>query len=106
MAAAPNWKVYTSEGDYEAACKNPESAAVLASWLGDGATVRLGHRFTVWTEGSEQQPAAESWDFAAGLMLTRVQTRGREAQARANERRIADRIDGFDRDDLGDSGDR
>lgn len=86
MAAAPDWKVYTREGRYEAACKSPETAAAVASFLGEGTTVRWGHKFIVWAEGSEQQEAAESWDFAAGTMLTRVQTRERERSAARSAR--------------------
>ena len=52
MAASPQWKVYDPAGVYQAACKEPEAAAVLASMYGAGATIRLGHSRIVWTERS------------------------------------------------------
>jgi len=66
MAAAPFWKVYDAEGNYEAACKTPESAAALVAFLGDKATIRFDHskKCVVWTEGADGQ-AAESYDAVA-----------------------------------------
>jgi hypothetical protein len=64
MAAAPFWKVYTAFGNYEAACKSPEIAAVVVSVLGDGATIRAGHTKIVWTEGADGH-AGESYDAVA-----------------------------------------
>jgi hypothetical protein len=77
MAASPKFKVYDAQGEYQAACKRPEEAACLVTFLGDGATVRLEHRRVVWTEGSEAQPAAESYDKAAAIMLQRAGHYGR-----------------------------
>jgi len=44
MAAAPRFKVYDPQGKYQAACHEPEAAAVLAEWYGAGSTIRDGHR--------------------------------------------------------------
>lgn len=63
MASAPRYKIFNPEGEYVAACKYPEEAAALMTFLGDGAEIRDGHTKVVWTEGSELQPAAESYDF-------------------------------------------
>jgi hypothetical protein len=65
MASAPRFKVYDAQGNYQAACKEPEAAGVLVSFYGDGATIRDGHARVVWREGSEDQPASESYDHVA-----------------------------------------
>jgi hypothetical protein len=54
MAASPQWKVYDKHGAYQAACKEPEAAVVLAEWYGDGAVIRVGHRHVVWTVGADR----------------------------------------------------
>ena len=72
MAASPDYKVYGPGGLYEAACKHVESAAALVAFLGDGAQIRYRHRLTVWTEGSEPQPAAESYDYVASTVAARL----------------------------------
>lgn len=73
MAASPRWKVYSADGEYRAACKYPEDAASLVSFLGDGATLRDGHRVrdVVWREGAEDQPAGESFDHVAAVATAR-----------------------------------
>ncbi len=45
-----------------------EDAAGFVAFLGDGAVVKYRGK-VVWTEGQEKQPAGESYDFAAGVML-------------------------------------
>lgn len=72
MAASPEWKCYDADGKYEGAVKHAEMAAALVSVLGVGATVRHRHRHIVWREGAEEISAAESYDFAAGLMIERT----------------------------------
>lgn len=74
MAAAPQYKVYDSAGQYRAACKDPTDAAILAAALGDGTTIRNGHsaRSIVWTEGAEDQPAGESYDHVAMTIFERI----------------------------------
>lgn len=73
MAASPRWKVYRGS-EYLAACKHVEEAAVLVAFLGDGATIRLDHaaRFTVWTEGKEDQSAGESYDHVVSTVERRI----------------------------------
>lgn len=73
MAGSPDIKVYNAKGVYIAACKFYEDAAALAVLNGDGTTIRLGHhkRHTVWTEGKETIPAAESYDEATRIMRDR-----------------------------------
>jgi hypothetical protein len=67
MAQSPKWKVYDAGGTYQAACKEIEAAAALMGFYGDGATIRFDHAksTTVWTEGNEQQPALEGYDYVA-----------------------------------------
>lgn len=73
MASSPPWKVYDANGKYQAACKEVEAAAALIGFYGDGASIRLDHAksATVWLEGKEAQPAAESYDFVAQVVETR-----------------------------------
>jgi hypothetical protein len=64
MAGSPPWKVYSSSGEYRAAVRYVEDAAVLVVALGAGATIRHGHNVKdiVWREGDETQSASESYD--------------------------------------------
>lgn len=73
MANAPQWKVYDASGNYQAACKEIEAAAALIGFYGDGATIRFDHakKATVWTEGHEDRPAHESYDFVAEVAEAR-----------------------------------
>lgn len=64
MAASPRWKVYDAGGEYQAACKRPEEAAAVVSFLGNGATIRDGHKRIVWIEGPDNR-AHESYDAVA-----------------------------------------
>jgi len=74
MAASPRYKVYTPHGQYEGCTKHTSTAGCLASLLGEGATVRLGHRKmdTIWTEG-EDGYASESYDVASDIMQERIE---------------------------------
>ena len=73
MAASPRFKVYDADGQYQAACHEPEAAAVLASFYGEGCTIRDGHRekHTVWHEGIDGS-AGESFDHVAAVILSRL----------------------------------
>lgn len=73
MASAPTLKIYSPDGEYVAACKYATDAAALMALYGDGATIRDGHskRSTVWTEGAEDQPAAESYDHVHDVVQQR-----------------------------------
>jgi hypothetical protein len=72
MAASPKFKIYDANGQYQAACHEPEAAAVLVSFYGDGATIRDSHpaKYTVWTEGKDGL-AGESYDHVAQVVLQR-----------------------------------
>jgi len=72
VANSPNFKVYSPAGEYVAACKHAEDAACLAALYGDDATIRYRHRHVVWEEGNENQPADESYDYVAKVILDRV----------------------------------
>ncbi|MAH48202.1 hypothetical protein CMI37_20430 [Candidatus Pacearchaeota archaeon] len=61
MAASPQWKVYNVEGQYLAAFKSPLHAAILIAGLGDGTTLRKGHKQVVYTEGVDGV-ASECYD--------------------------------------------
>lgn len=82
MAAAPEWKVIDPAGEYVASCKEIEGAAVLADFYGNGSKIKHQHRLTVWTEGAESQPAAESWDYVAHTAYQRVLAQERAAKAK------------------------
>ena len=74
MSSSPQFKVYDSENNYMAACKDIFSAAVLVAFYGDGATIRHGHstRDIVWREGGEIQSAADSYDFTDEVVSKRM----------------------------------
>lgn len=71
MAASPIWKIYDAAGAYQAACHEAEAAACLVSFYGAGAEIRYAHGPTVWREGEEIQPAAESYDEVAATCYRR-----------------------------------
>ena len=72
MAGAPVFKVYDAQKKYQAAVKEVEAAALLMNLYGDGATIRYGHGKVVWTEGAEEQPAGESYDFVGDTIVKRL----------------------------------
>ena len=69
MAASPQFKVYDSQGIYQAACKEIEAAACLVSLYGEGATIRDRHGPVLFTEGVDQN---EGYDQVAALVLSRI----------------------------------
>lgn len=71
MGSVPRIKVYDAQGKYQAACKEPEAALVLAEWYGDGATIRTEHAkyWTVWHQGAEESTARESIDTCVEIMI-------------------------------------
>lgn len=76
MAGTPYIKIYDAQGEYEAACKNWETAAVIVSFLGPGSTIRAGHskNRTVWTEGNGKDgSAADSYDLCADRCIERLE---------------------------------
>jgi len=72
MAASPDWKVYTDDGEYIASCKYPVDAAAIVNIHGDGTEVRLGHDIVCWVEGQEDQPAGNSYDNVSGTCYNRA----------------------------------
>lgn len=72
MAGSPSWKVYTADKEYVASCKYPEHGAAIVTNLGDGSTIRYGHKHIVWTEGKEIIPAGESFDEVAKVCFSRI----------------------------------
>lgn len=69
MASSPDWKVYDSMKVYQGCAKEPEAAAVMAEWYGDGSTVRYGHKRIVWTHGVDE---LGSWDSFIDVIDERV----------------------------------
>ena len=67
MASSPQWKVYDSEGTYQAACKEIEAASILVTWYGEGSTIRKGHTQIVWTEGLDGE-ASDSFDHVINVV--------------------------------------
>lgn len=74
MAAAPQLKVFAPTGEYVASCKYAEDAAAIVAVYGDGAEIRIGHKKAnvVWREGSEDQPAGESFDLVTMTICERA----------------------------------
>jgi len=65
MAASPKWKVYTEDGEYIASVKRPQFGAMILAGLGQPqSTIRIGHRYIMWTE-SVDGDSAESYDVVA-----------------------------------------
>jgi hypothetical protein len=60
------FKVYQA-GELRGTIEHAEDAAGFVAFLGDGAEVRYRNK-TVWKEGSEKQPAGESYDYAAEVI--------------------------------------
>ena len=73
MAAAPQFKIFDSQGEYMGACKEVEGASALVSFYGEGATIRNGHpkKTTVWTEGADGC-ASESYDITGEVIVRRL----------------------------------
>lgn len=67
-------KIYSPTGEYRASCVDYTDAAALCGLYGPGAEARNGHakRNVIWREGHEEQLAADSYDFAARVMIERV----------------------------------
>lgn len=64
------WNVYSNENELRAACQYAEDAGMLVSCLGEGTTIKYG-KVVVWTEGEEDQPAGESYDYVAQVCNSR-----------------------------------
>lgn len=79
--ARTDWKVYKPDGEYTAATKDPEEAAALIEFLGEGAQIKYQHHTLAWTEGKEIQPAGASYDYVAKLCEFRVNESRRMARA-------------------------
>src|SRR5262252_377953 len=71
---AVHWLVYGPDDKFEGATVYAEMAAALVSVLGDGATVRTKTGHAVWREGAEDEPAFDSYDNAALVMMERSNT--------------------------------
>jgi hypothetical protein len=72
MSATPRLKVYNADLKYVASFKHAEDAAILVAGLGRNTTIRDGHKFIVWDEGHEIQPASESYDLVAECVYARM----------------------------------
>lgn len=70
MAASPKYKVYSHEREYMGSVKYAEDAARLVSGMQDGATIRIGHTWIVWTEGTDGEAGA-SYDEVRELVHRR-----------------------------------
>lgn len=57
--------------EIRARCLHAEEAACLVAFLGNGARIVVGRR-TVWEEGKEVQPAAESYDYVTEWVEKRL----------------------------------
>lgn len=74
MARSLDFKIYDSDGIYQASCRHATDAAAVVAIQGDGATVRFRHRKRIWTEGENADGyAGDSYDEAAELMLSRME---------------------------------
>jgi hypothetical protein len=65
--------VHNPSGTHVASCEHAEDAAAIVNLYGDGATIRFmqgGH--ALWTEGKEDMPAGESYDFVTEVCEKRL----------------------------------
>lgn len=69
MAGSPKFKIYR-DGKYIGCTKYAEDAAALVNV--SGGVVKHEHRTVLWTEGSEDFSAGESYDGAAEIMERRL----------------------------------
>lgn len=58
--------------------KNPEDAAMLISYLGDGYRIQHNGK-NVWVEGVESQQAGESYEYVAEIVYERIANNERVA---------------------------
>jgi hypothetical protein len=79
MSGSPQWKLYDPQGEYQAASKQIELLAACIGVLGEGATIRQGHSFIVWREGTDGI-GFESYDQVAITAYQRVNDREVAAQ--------------------------
>ena len=68
------YKLRNTSGEHTATTAHAEDAAALVGILGSGAKVVWENLVTVWTEGAEAFSASESYDAAAEVMHTRINT--------------------------------
>lgn len=68
MAQSPRFKCYDANGTYQAAVKDLTLAGAVMGCLGDGATIRLDHRRTIYREGRDGN-SGESIDAVASFVL-------------------------------------
>lgn len=73
MAASPRWKIYNALGRYVGCMKDLEDCAKVVAGMEDW-TIRDGHKKIVWTEGSEEVWAGESYDRLSEIVWTRIVT--------------------------------
>ena len=83
MAASPPYKVFR-DGEYVASVKYLEDAAAIVGMSGEGGVVKYGHNKVIWTEGSEELEASESYDGAAAIMQARVDKLRNPSPAKPN----------------------
>jgi len=71
MAGSPEYKLYTSNGEYIASFKYPSDASHVLTFRGPGTTLRYRHRNIVWAEGKDGI-GSESADVVAEVVSRRV----------------------------------
>jgi hypothetical protein len=91
MASTPQWKCYLS-GEYMAATKHPEDAAILMAAWGSSGEVRRDHTLVVWREGREEISAGESADVAAQIMIRRHDEHVQARLAKMHPTRLGDAL--------------
>lgn len=76
---APNWKIYTTAGEYVASCHYVEDAAAVVALYDDGATIRWGHpkKFAFWTQGIDGE-AGDSFDAVAEVCHAKLENYRKE----------------------------
>lgn len=86
MASTPKYKVHNPDGEYVAATRYAEDAAILVAEYGPGAKIKVGGRI-VWREGAEEIAAGDSFDRVREIIHEREAERRNKAFSHAQPTR-------------------
>lgn len=84
MAGSPKYKIYTSRGEYVAACKYAEDAACVVGNQGTGATVKANGRIVYRTVEMSADGLSDSFDAIADQIMQTETQHMNEREAKYN----------------------
>lgn len=71
---AMKYHVFNADSEPSAVFVHPEEAAMLVALLGPGACITDPNCSILWNEGAEDQPASESYDHVAEVVMARMKS--------------------------------